>query len=374
MSDERQLKDVEIFATGTWNASKGGKLVVTEADLDALVASFSTINQIGGFKPVLKLGHTETVKWFGNDKGAPSLGFVANVRRLGKKVVADFVNVAPLLFDLVQAGRYTQVSIEMFRKAKFAGQEFKNVLTAVAILGAEAPAVKGLRDLREALLQEVCFPEQLEVVEQCVELTQSQDEGSQMADKSYDQDQVDALVTAAVANASKDLIAGFDAEKQALTAERDALNAQTAALTERADAAEAELTKLSEASAEAELVTLVNGAISEGRWLPKDKDKLLAMGRNMGRVAEFGDGNGGAAFKDFLATLPKVVALSQELGTGDTANPDQDEGAREAADVTIERRMTALMAEGKAPNASEAYRMALAEAPEDLKQRLTRGE
>ncbi len=106
--DQMDLNGVEIFAAGTWHAAKGGKVTVTETDLDAMVSSFQSINQIGGYKPVLKLGHSETQRFFGGKDGAPALGFVSRIWRDGQKVLADFAGVPRALFDLIKQGRYHQ--------------------------------------------------------------------------------------------------------------------------------------------------------------------------------------------------------------------------------------------------------------------------
>jgi len=357
--DEFTLRNVEIFATGTWHAAVGGKITVTGDDLEDLVTSFRSINQIGGFRPMLKLGHDHKL-----GDGAPSLGFVENVRRVGDKVVADFVDVARPLFDLIKAGRYTQVSIEMLRSAKFAGQKFRNVLTAVAILGASMPAVKGLSDLRDSLLKSGKLPEQLEG--EVVALTQGEEE-DMPKDATYTQEQHDALVEKAVNEAVDREKAQFSAEKTALETERDALKA-------RAEGAEKALQTFTAEQADKDITALVDGAIKDGKWLPKDRDTLLAHGRALASVSKFGDGeeDGMAGFKRFCEGLPKVVAVDVETGASGRDSGDA-KGAKPAAQEIAERQQK-LIADGKADDHGAAFRMALSEADEDLKNRYLKGE
>ena len=136
----KTIEGVEIFATGKHRGSE--VIDITQDDLAQMVNSFNALKDVGGFDPVLKLGHDDVQKFFGARKGAPNLGFVDKLRIEGSKILADFTNVPDALFDLIKQRRFNSVSIEMFPKTEFNGKQFSNVLTAVALLGAELPAVK----------------------------------------------------------------------------------------------------------------------------------------------------------------------------------------------------------------------------------------
>ena len=105
-----ELNEIEIFAAGKWKPSNGGGVEITESDLDDMVESFNELSVKNGFMPALKLGHTETEKYFGDSKGAPRLGTVSKIWRAGTKILANFANVPEALVDLIRNRRYNQVS------------------------------------------------------------------------------------------------------------------------------------------------------------------------------------------------------------------------------------------------------------------------
>lgn len=133
------IKDVQIFAAGTWNGD-----AYTVRDLDEMVAGYIATKD--ALKPYLKLGHDDKQKLAQKD-GYPAIGWVENLRRVGDKLVADFKHVPKKLAELMQAGAYRRVSSEIFTTITVAGQKFKNLLKAVGILGADTPAVENLNDI-----------------------------------------------------------------------------------------------------------------------------------------------------------------------------------------------------------------------------------
>lgn len=135
----KDIKGVEIFATGTWNGQK-----FTTADLDAMTEAFNeTKDQI---IPPLKLGHTPDQK-LAQEDGLPALGWVQNLYRQGNKLIADFSKMPQKIFDLVQAGGYRKVSIELWRNMKAADKVYPMMIKAVSLLGADTPAVQTLDDI-----------------------------------------------------------------------------------------------------------------------------------------------------------------------------------------------------------------------------------
>ncbi len=147
----QDLLGVEIFRTGTFKPSSGGTMVITGEHLDEMVASFGALVPIGGFTPVLKLGHTDAQRFMGQKNGAPNLGIVAKIRRVRDLILADFTNVPDAVIALIRQKRFRNVSVEVVPEMEFEGTTFKNVLIAVALLGAELPAVKGLAELATTL-------------------------------------------------------------------------------------------------------------------------------------------------------------------------------------------------------------------------------
>lgn len=131
---------VEIFAKGTWKGDP-----YTEKDLDELVTNSQLLK--GEVKPPLKIGHQsdgEQIKFL---KGMPAIGKVANLRRVGTKLLADFQSVPKQVADLIKAKAYDRVSSEIYMRYERGKKKYGKVLAAVALLGAEIPAVKTLKDV-----------------------------------------------------------------------------------------------------------------------------------------------------------------------------------------------------------------------------------
>ncbi len=158
LSGKRMLLGVEIFSTGTHQPANGPAHTWTSDDLDNIVAAFNA-----GVPEVVhvKLGHTSpefaqliaqklgvpTEVVTGEDPGGDgliSLGRVATLRRRQTKLVAD-LEVPDPVAEIVMKG-FSTVSSELMDN--FEGHE--TVLVAIALLGAERPAVKDLEGLAAA--------------------------------------------------------------------------------------------------------------------------------------------------------------------------------------------------------------------------------
>lgn len=134
-----ELNGVEIFAEGTWNGNNISKDV-----LDNLVSAFNATKDF--VKPVLKLGHDNDQILLQKD-GMPAAGWVSNVYVRGKKLFADFVDIPEKIYELIKKKAYRKVSVEIFSGYSFDGKTYPNLLAAVALLGADTPAVMTLSDI-----------------------------------------------------------------------------------------------------------------------------------------------------------------------------------------------------------------------------------
>lgn len=130
----QDLKGVEVFRIGTWNGDK-----YTRKDLDDMVANFGKV----GFQVPVKLGHKA-------ESGEPAYGWVAKLRRVGDRLVADLRDIPDKIHEAIKDKRFDHVSAEIFWNIKRGGKTFRRVLKAVTLLGAETPAVSGLKPLRES--------------------------------------------------------------------------------------------------------------------------------------------------------------------------------------------------------------------------------
>ncbi len=128
------IRGIEVFAAGTHNGD-----VYTEADLDEMVRAHGELD----FRPALKVGHTK------DSPGAPAYGWVRNLRRVGQKLVADFTDMHDSVVDAIRKRAYDRVSSEVYFNLNRGGKKFGRALKAVALLGADVPAVAGLVPLHK---------------------------------------------------------------------------------------------------------------------------------------------------------------------------------------------------------------------------------
>lgn len=138
------IRGVEIFREGVWNGSKFSK-----EDLEQIVASYRETRD--AIKPFLKLGHNDEQEVLKRDD-IPAAGWVSDMRlenrgEKGHVIVADFQGIPSKIYTLIENGVFRGRSIEIWRDLKVAGKTHRWLLTAVAILGADLPAVDSLEDM-----------------------------------------------------------------------------------------------------------------------------------------------------------------------------------------------------------------------------------
>ena len=135
-----QVIEAEIFSVGQWNGENFSK-----KDLEEIARNFQRLREI--VKPPLKFGHDENQTLLGQRDGDPSLGWVQDLRVRGGKLVATFAGVPAMVHEAIEKGRYRRVSAEFYFNVRRKGKRLGKVLKAVALLGADLPAVTNLKDL-----------------------------------------------------------------------------------------------------------------------------------------------------------------------------------------------------------------------------------
>ena len=135
----RTLNGVEIFSAGEWNGDR-----YTTEDLDAMVAAFH--DESTKYRPSVKLGHDPKQKLLQED-GYPAAGWIGNLYRIGEKLIADFIDMPEKIYDLVAKKAYRKVSAEIYWDININGTVYPRLLSAVALLGGDMPAVNNLNDL-----------------------------------------------------------------------------------------------------------------------------------------------------------------------------------------------------------------------------------
>lgn len=327
----QDMQNVEIMRTGTFSpsgAAAGKRVTIGVTELDGLVESFEALAPGGGFTPVLKLGHTEAQRFMGQSNGAPNLGIVAKIFREGEKLLANFSNVPDAVVDLIRQRRFTNVSVEIVPNLEFGGKTFSQVLTAVALLGAEMPAIDGLKELAAALFTEV------EVTPIKADTVLTYEQETEPMTVTYTQEQHDALLEAAVSKAVDAAKAEYTANAEKISAERD--EAIEAVKTVKTDFA-AYTDKVALAEAE----TMVDAAIKDGKLLPKQKDAALAFATNLTGTIKFGeeDKSMRVMFADFLGAMPPKVDTT-EKGASTTDETQDYANAGMQVDKLARKAMT----------------------------------
>jgi len=137
----------EIFAVGKWN-----DMEFKEADLDDIVSNFEALSEV--HKVPLKFGHNDEQPAL---DGQPAIGWVSRVFRKGAKLYADFTEMPTVVMEAIKSKLYRTVSIELLFDVDHSGQRFGHVLDAVALLGADQPAVNTLEDLNALLAARTSF-------------------------------------------------------------------------------------------------------------------------------------------------------------------------------------------------------------------------
>jgi len=137
MSSATGQLDVEIFAVGKWNGME-----FTADDLQNIAAAFNTLQD--NHRVPLKFGHNNEQPV---TDGQPALGWVKKVWVDGAKLFATFADVPAIVMEAIKKKLYRNVSIELDLDVMYKSQHYPAVLSGVALLGADIPAVNTLKDL-----------------------------------------------------------------------------------------------------------------------------------------------------------------------------------------------------------------------------------
>jgi hypothetical protein len=127
----------EIFAVGKWNGFD-----ITQQMLVDLANNFTRLSEYVDVP--LKFGHNDEQPL---TDGQPALGWVSKVWVEGEKLFAQFTDIPEIVYNAIEKKQYKNVSIEALFDVEHKGVQYGTVLTAVALLGVDMPAVNTLKDL-----------------------------------------------------------------------------------------------------------------------------------------------------------------------------------------------------------------------------------
>jgi len=252
----------------------------TTAELDEIVATYDPAL----LKAPVKFDHQTA--------GGPAQGWVERVERQGTKLVAWLGDVSEELKQAVSAGRYRNRSVELYvpgnNEPAFKGKPY---LRALAFLGADVPASKGLAPIANFV----------EIVSPGVAWLDESSDAGDNAEKGRDEMDPKLLEMAETAlKESKNQVATLSEKVQTLTEENTTLKGQVQTLSEQvAAAAKAEETRVKaerQARDEARFAEL----LKDGRALPAEKERIVAM---LASLSE----EGAVSLFEVLKSRPKAI-------------------------------------------------------------------
>lgn len=253
-----RLRGQEIFAVGTWNGQ-----TFSLDDLRDIASNFALLGDV--HRVPLKLGHNDEQKV---TDGQPALGWVENVYVRGEKLLADFSDVPTVIFNAIQKKLYRTVSVELLHNPKWKDKVLSFVLDAVALLGADQPAVSGLRDLEAlSLSRKISDGERLVFT-----VARGRRNGTSTGERHMDEE-----LKAAIAAAVKAAVGDLPAQVQTLTADRDKFKRQAEELARKAE--EDERTRLTETArrVRTEVTEYLDGAVKAGVIKPAQRESFSRL-------------------------------------------------------------------------------------------------
>jgi hypothetical protein len=319
------IKPLHIFKTGRQRAMSGEVLVYSEADLSACARAYDpTLHEA----PIV-VGHPAT--------NAPAYGWINALTAAGDGLEAIPHQVDPAFAEMVEAGRYKKISASFYLPDSPSNPKPGVLyLRHVGFLGAQPPAVKGLRS-----------PEFAENETGIVEFSDWAGETNaglwrrlrEWLLTKFDQETADQVVPDWHIETLKDAAREPAPEASPIFAEKPdsstqetevtpeqkaALEAENASLKARVGTLERERTEAAASARHATHAAYAEQLVAAATIAPKHKDFVTAVldFAEAEKTLEFGEGEAkkplAAAFKEFLAGLPKVVEFG-EMATKDRA-------------------------------------------------------
>lgn len=330
-------KPIDIFRAGTHTAMSGVTCSFSETDLDAMARVYDPALH----EAPIVVGHPA--------HDAPAYGWVRSLARAGEVLQAVPDQVDASFAELVAAGRFKKISASFYAPGAPNNPTPETYyLRHVGFLGAQPPAVKGLRtpafadgeagvvtlefgdwsDRQNASLWRRLrefFIEQWGADKADAVLPSYSIESLEEAAREPDPPAIPSAMPAYSEHSMTQTTQGGGQPSDDLAARATALAAQQADL----DAREA---KLREAEAETRRRAHADFAerlVSQGRLLPRERDGLVAFmeAQAADQTLVFGEGDGAFSgqsldwFKQFLARQPVQVDFSERSGAEQGAAP-----------------------------------------------------
>lgn len=320
------MQRIEIFRPGKHTAMSGETIGFTEAELRASAQAYDPALH----EAPIVVGHPS--------HDHPAYGWVKSLN-YGESLEAEPDQVEPQFAELVEAGRFKKVSASFYRPDSPANPKpGVYYLRHVGFLGAQPPAIKGLKQIEfadgDTDVVELEFGEvRAGVVQRLFRSLREYligEKGREAADQVLPDWEIEHLevpdspaYSEAAAPAKpqpKTTQEVTDVDKQELERQRQEIEAREARIKQQ-EAAFAERIRQQQAEASAKMVDQL---VTEGRVLPKHRDGLVAFmaSQDAEDALEFGEGDskvkttGRAFLEEFLKELPQAVDYSERAGAG----------------------------------------------------------
>lgn len=316
---------IEIFRAGRHTDDAGAAHHFTEADLDGMAASYSPALR----EAPLTVGHPKD--------NLPAYGWVKAVARTAAGALAITPHqVEPQFAEMVQAGRFKKRSASFYPPhAPNNPTPGKWYLRHVAFLGAQPPAIAGLKDIafsEDDAGGAVSFSESVSAEPV---ITQEPDDMPKTLQEQLDE--VNAQLAAEKTAREK-------AETEAATHKKTATDAQVQA---------ASFAEKARTDRKAGFVSFAESQVQAGRLLPKDKDMAVATLDALAdaQPVEFAEGDATRKvspaqwLQDLIANAPPAVNFG-EFAPGGSAQI-QPGVARDKSDAEIDQAAKAFMRQHK---------------------------
>lgn len=279
---------MEIFKAGDHTTSNGVARSFNEADLHKIAGSYKPDQH----EAPIVIGHPK--------ENAPAYGWIEQLKVDGGRLMAKPKQVAPEFAELVRAGRYKKRSMSIYPDG---------TLRHVGFLGAQPPAVKGLKDF--------AFSDEEEADTFVIEFQEAEDSMNELEQL-------------------QEKLAKETAARVAAEAKRDEFKEQAASSNTNFAELQAQTRKNS-------ITSFIDQGIKDAKILPVWKDKGLAefMGKlDEAETFEFAEGDGKKSqfewFKDFISSfseheLFKKIAAPEGDGKATDDFAEDDEIGKEIA-------------------------------------------
>lgn len=335
MQEEAVMQRIEIFRPGRHTAMTGETIGFTEQQLRESAAAYDPALH----EAPIVVGHPQ--------HDHPAYGWVKSLS-YGESLEAEPDQVEPQFAEMVSAGRFKKVSASFYRPDSPANPKpGVYYLRHVGFLGAQPPAIKGLKQIEFAEtgsdVVELEFGELRSGVVQRLFRSLREyligEKGRELADQvlpDWDIEHLEASGAPAYSESEppaptpqpNNTQEVTDVDKQELEQQRKEIEQREARIKEQ-EAAFAERERAQRAE---DVARTVDELVESGRVLPKHRDGLVAFMASGEAEAslEFGEGadkvatTGRAFLEEFLRELPVAVDYA-ERGAGEEPGPDSFE-------------------------------------------------